>query len=713
MRDKKQYTPAEALEVLGNGLYEIRVLSSKGTESMYTKKLGSLNNKIEKVSDGRTNIYFTLNELNPALYSRPQREDFKRDSKMPTTSDNDIVSYRWLLIDLDPKRPSGVASSIEEKHRAHVMSAEIYNALLEFGVPQNSIIAADSGNGYHVLVRVDFPSTKENTELVKQFLTSLDFLFSDEYTQVDMKNFNPSRITKCYGTVAHKGMNTEERPHRRSNLLAVPDEIEVCDKSLIEKVANMMPKEVSEPSRRNSYQRSDFDANKFIDDFVAKHGILIHKVTVANGVRRMILDECPFDSNHKRDAMIGVADNKPFFTCFHSSCSDKHWREFRLLYEPNFEREQQEKKEEYEARKNQQRREYSRPQKVNVNDMVDSISEKSTKTVVAQKKESAVDETKDWFTLDDGLIALEEDDGVEEGFSTGFSNLDEHLDDGILAKGNFTIISGDNSSGKSTFVNQLVLNVVNQGHIAAIYSGELVLKRFTKWIFRQACGSSNMRVSQKGNYYVPGEVQKKIAKWASNKILLYNNKKSQKVTNIIQQIISCIENNHAELIVIDNLMSMETEELGNDFGVDKQIMQASIKIAHNYNVHIILIAHPRKARGYLRKDDICGEKNIANIADNIFIMHRNNDDFVRAYYEFKTGKKWFEGCQTGFEGYGNILEICKHRDRGESIDKKIPFYFDVNCNRFLEDQSENRRYGWEGTPKDIFDHLEDFGFKEE
>lgn len=697
MREKRQYLPSEALHILGNGLYELRLLT-KYTQSMYTNDLSSVDKKLGVSLDKKSNAYFTLNQLNPALHSRPQSEHFLSDKSLKTTADSDVIAYRWILVDLDPVRPSDVSSSDEEKNKAYALSRKIFKSLKEFGVPESSVVVADSGNGYHILIRVDFETSKENVEMVKSFLSTLDFYFSDDSIHVDVKNFNPSRITKLYGTYSRKGMSTTERPHRLSNLLYVPDEIQVCDKELIKKISQMHQPE-KESHIPSTHYNANFDANQFIDEFIKKHGINVIKDTVSGGVRRMVLDECPFNSSHKHDSMIGVADNKPFFSCFHNSCSGNHWREYRLLYEPNFEAEREERQRQYEQSKNQSneqqsktRKEYNR--KVNVVDIVEKITAKSDKVKKEDSSKSKLDETKDFFTLLDGLDAINSDDEVEQGFSTGFSELDKYLDGGILSKGTFSIISGDNSSGKSTFVNQMVLNIANQGYKSMVYSGELTIKRFTKWMLRQACGSDNMRKSQKGNYYVPDDAAKKIAEWASDKIYLYNNKKSQRVSDITKKIIQCIEEKGVELIVIDNLMSMETSELGNDFGTDKQIIQATINIAKSYNVHIILIAHPRKSNGYLRKNDICGEKNIANLADNIFIMHRVNDDFIRSYYEYKKGKKWYEGCQTGFEEYGNVLEICKNRDNGKAVDQKIPFYFDVDCSRFMETQNEHKTYGW-------------------
>ena len=37
----------------------------------------------------------------------------------------------------------------------------------------------------------------------------------------------PARITKLYGTMTRKGDHTPERPHRRSRILEIPDELKV------------------------------------------------------------------------------------------------------------------------------------------------------------------------------------------------------------------------------------------------------------------------------------------------------------------------------------------------------------------------------------------------------------------------------------------------------------------------------------------------------
>src|ERR1039458_38536 len=106
--------------------------------------------------EGAKGIYITLNPINPVLLARSHNKlvDAKeRDG----AKDKDILSRRWLLIDVDPKRAAGISASDDEKALAHAKAGAIYSHLKESGWPEP--VAADSGNGYHLLYRINLPST--------------------------------------------------------------------------------------------------------------------------------------------------------------------------------------------------------------------------------------------------------------------------------------------------------------------------------------------------------------------------------------------------------------------------------------------------------------------------------------------------------------------------------------------------------------------------
>src|SRR5690606_7071874 len=99
---------------------------------------------------------------------------------------------RWLPVDIDPVRPSGVSSTDAEHAAALAMAERIAGYLAEQGFP--APILADSGNGAHLLYRIDLPNDEAATEIVRSTLATLDALFSNEAVTVDTANHNAARI---------------------------------------------------------------------------------------------------------------------------------------------------------------------------------------------------------------------------------------------------------------------------------------------------------------------------------------------------------------------------------------------------------------------------------------------------------------------------------------------------------------------------------------
>jgi hypothetical protein len=164
-------------------------------------------------------VYFTLNPVDPVVSARSLNrvKRFARD----TTKDNEIRRRLWLPIDFDPKRPSGISSTDAEHEAAIARAKECREFLRLLGWPDP--ILADSGNGAHLLYRIDLPNDPESTSLLKGILESLASQFSDSVVDLDRSVYNAARIWKLYGTLAAKGDHTPERPHRIARILEVPD----------------------------------------------------------------------------------------------------------------------------------------------------------------------------------------------------------------------------------------------------------------------------------------------------------------------------------------------------------------------------------------------------------------------------------------------------------------------------------------------------------
>ena len=82
------------------------------------------------------------------------------------------------------------------------MLEDIKKYLISMGL--DGFITASSGNGYHILLRVDIDNNVDNIKTVKEFLKSLDSKFSNDKVKVDTSTYNPARLTRFYGTMTFK-----------------------------------------------------------------------------------------------------------------------------------------------------------------------------------------------------------------------------------------------------------------------------------------------------------------------------------------------------------------------------------------------------------------------------------------------------------------------------------------------------------------------------
>ncbi|MCK8517391.1 hypothetical protein [Methanoculleus sp. 7T] len=328
-----------AVELLApdGGVVEVRALADGATHSGYFDDYAALTRAVEALDadPAVAGIYVTLNAVNPALLARrSNRIKMRLGRKDATTADADILRRRWLPVDIDPVRPSGV-SSTDAEHDAALDAAERIAAYLaEQGFPEP--LLADSGNGAHLLYRIDLPNDDAATELIKGALATLDALFSNETVTVDTANYNAARIWKLYGTLSRKGDNTPERPHRRAKVLGVPAQIDVVPVERLEHLAGLLPR--NEPPKKAG--SIDLAA------WLAEHGIAVRSTRPWQGGTLFSLNECPFSSAHKDGAFaIQFANGAIFAGCHHQSCGGgaQRWPELRGMYEPKRTQKREEK----------------------------------------------------------------------------------------------------------------------------------------------------------------------------------------------------------------------------------------------------------------------------------------------------------------------------------------------------------------------------------
>ena len=637
----------KTFELMVDDLTEVRIIGNNITASGYFKDVDTLLKNLKQYENRQgLNFYFVMNSVNEGCYSRQQRDCFieiNRNNKTPTTSDKDIVKRNWLLLDIDCERPSGVSSTDTELQKAKDKANKVYRYLKNEGFERP--IVAYSGSGTHLLYRISLDPSE--TQLVKDSLLALDMMFSDEEVKIDTSVFNASRITKLYGTMAVKGRNTKERPHRLSKIVNYPNEIKVNDAELLIKLAKNLP----EPPKR-TFQAQEFD----IDSWLSSNGIVVKEQANFNGGRKLILEECPFDSSHRgKDAAIFVLNNGAIgFKCFHASCSQYTWQDVRKKYEPNA---------------------YDRVEVKRLEPRLNSLKKPELKTNEPLFFTSTTIKPKDRSQT----VSIE----------TGITKLDKKIIG--LNKGEVSCVSGLRGSGKSSLMSQIALEAVQRKYKTALFSGELSENRVLEWLQLQAAGKLYTQPTKYENYfYVDDKTKYYINKWLDNKIYIYNNNYGNDAQKILNSVEQCITKNKVDLVILDNLMSMNLESLSGDkYERQTKLALGLVKYAQDNDVHILFVAHPRKSIGFLRLEDISGTADLTNAVENVFIVHRVNMDF-KAKSKLTFG--WRD--DNDLYNYTNVIEVCKNRDLGIQ-DYFVGLQFEVESKRFLNEKYETKHYDWE------------------
>lgn len=292
---------------------------------------------------GSKGIYVTMNPIDRALLARSHNK-FTEAKDGTSTADKNIPHRRWLLVDCDPQRPAGISASDEEKDAAHKKAQAVYSALKAAGWPEP--VVADSGNGYHLLYRVDLPP---ESEPVKSVLESLSRQLSDDTVHIDTTVFNPARIVKLYGTRAEKGDDCPDlgRPHRMSKMLVVPDEILPVPIEKLESMAaaateaeTRAKQETPLAKNKDGKKGRSWDRDR-VQQFIDTHlsGCDAGPAQPYDGGFKWILGTCPFNPDHSdKSAVIVIkADGTIGFKCHHDGCKGNNWKALRALYEPRAE----------------------------------------------------------------------------------------------------------------------------------------------------------------------------------------------------------------------------------------------------------------------------------------------------------------------------------------------------------------------------------------
>jgi twinkle protein len=218
---------------------------------------------------------------------------------------------------------------------------------------------------------------------------------------------------------------------------------------------------------------------------------------------------------------------------------------------------------------------------------------------------------------------------------TGLHELDKVV--GGLYLGQVSLWSGKRGEGKSTLASQVIAEAVEQNWTTFVYSGELPDFHFKRWLDMQLAGPDHLvkkeDVFGEEYYTIPDDVQKKINDWYQDKIYIYDNayipETASETETLLTTIEKVIKQYDTKLICLDNLMTAMDQVDGKDnlYTAQSNFVWSLKNLAMKYNVHIMLVAHPRKTQlGEMSNDDISGSGDITNKVDTVIFYGRQSSE---------------------------------------------------------------------------------------
>lgn len=270
----------------------------------------------------------------------------------------------------------------------------------------------------------------------------------------------------------------------------------------------------------------------------------------------------------------------------------------------------------------------------------------------------------------DAVIHMIENPELLSGTPTAFDGLTKIL--GGWRYPEFSVWSGQNSSGKSTILNQVLIDLVARGIPCCVASLEMPPKRYLRWATVQYTQCT---------WPSPERVREALAT-LGRMLYVVDIADEVSIDTLLDLFRYAARRYGCKHFIIDSLMMLKTDQM-HELEQQKAICHKLCAFAKECGVHAHLVAHPRKGvddDDKPGKVDVAGTGHITNKADNVLIMWRPSEDLKEKKREQNTKRGRLDEIPPDA-----VLYLKKNRETGTH--GKVKLWFDAEIKRFTEDEN--------------------------
>jgi twinkle protein len=228
----------------------------------------------------------------------------------------------------------------------------------------------------------------------------------------------------------------------------------------------------------------------------------------------------------------------------------------------------------------------------------------------------------------------------------------------------WSIVSGYEGSGKTTWLGHQIVDLVSQGAKACIASLENQPWQTYEVMFSQALGVRRPVLMPS----LEPDVKRfdECVRWMDGRVFAYSNVGFTVLEDVLELFAYCARRHGCRFFVIDSLMMLQRNLKPGQTNLDREAEMAQMLklFCDRFDSHIFLVAHAKKVqdektqyRKPVRPQDVKGAGDLVNLCFNLVTIYMNDEKLykIRDLYEAKrqvqagSGAGGYSGAQAAAE----------------------------------------------------------------